>query len=38
MRAFVKKAFEKELARWHGLIKILAKEKIAQALQGEKAR
>ena len=38
MRAFVKKAFEKGLSRWHGLIKILAKEKIAHARQGEKAR
>jgi hypothetical protein len=38
MRAFVKKAFEQELARWKGLIKDLASERLAHAMQRQKAK
>jgi hypothetical protein len=38
MRAFVKKIFEEELARWQELINDLAAEKLAHALQREARR
>lgn len=38
MRAFVKKAFEKELAEWKGLIKALGSERLAHAMQKQKMR
>ncbi len=37
MRAFVKKAFEKELAEWKALIKALASERLAHAMQRQRA-
>jgi hypothetical protein len=38
MRAFVKKAFEKELKEWKGLIQALGSERLAHAMQKQKMR
>ncbi len=36
MRVFVKRAFEKELVIWQGLVKNLASERLAHAMQKQK--
>ena len=36
MRAFAKKAFEKELVGWQGLMKDLTSERLAHAMQKQK--